>query len=285
MPRQRLRIDTAADQEYRARLSRIKNMGIPVGRAVDPPHEPDRLTLEQTESEWSIIYELPLNEVAVIVPATLTILKSGILITDVAMMTPWEESSIDLWDPEERPYYYKELIDTLYHQPPTFLNDWLTSGVPLRPRQVEGVIIAHGYISVPPKCHDETLVAVKLSLMDERLNELSFRFGVRVDRSVMRKCERRRRERGEFDPAKRSGLFGPNSGQLRDQMRVSRDKAIMQPHVSREFAQSAKGSGLFEPKGGQLRDQKSVSRDEAIKKPHIRGEHDATGDPRTPKIN
>jgi len=237
MPTQRLRLNTTEDQAYRARLSRLKNLGIPVGCAVDPRYEPGRLTFEQTESELPSIYELPLNEVAVIVPAEMTILKPGILITDSAMMSPWEEWPIDLWDDPESPYY-KDLIGTLYYQPPTFLNDWLTSGVPLRPRQVEGVIIAHGYLSVPPECHDETLVTVELLLRDERRNELSFEFGVRVNRSVMRKCERQQRER-------------------------------------REFAPSAKRRGLFEPKGGQLRNQKSGSRDEAIKQPYIGGEHDA----------
>src|ERR1035438_804160 len=105
MPRQRLRINTTEDQEYRARLSRIKNMGIPVGRAVDPPREPDRLTFEQTESELPSIYELPLNEVAVIVPAKMTILQPGTLITAAAMMPPWEESHLDLWDDLEAQYY------------------------------------------------------------------------------------------------------------------------------------------------------------------------------------
>src|ERR1022692_937325 len=119
MPTQRLKINTTEDQEYRARLSRIKNMGIPVGRAVDPPHEPDRLTFEQTGSELPSIYELPLNEVAVIVPAKMTILQSGTLITAAAMMPPWEESHIDLWDDPENAHY-RYLVGMLYHQPPTF---------------------------------------------------------------------------------------------------------------------------------------------------------------------
>lgn len=146
-------------------------------------------------------------------PAKMTVLKSGILITHVAMMTPWEDFPLDLWDSRESSYY-TDVIGGLCHFPPTVLNPWLKRDVPPRPRQVEGVIIAHGYISVPPECHDETLVTVSLLLMDERRNELSFEFGVRVDRSVMRKCERRQRER-------------------------------------LAFARSTKGSGLFEPKGGQ----------------------------------
>jgi hypothetical protein len=247
MPTQRSRLTRTEDQEYRSRLSRLEQLGIPVGCAVDPRHEPARLTLEQTPDEFARIYELPSGQVAVVVPATITVLKSGILITHVAMVTPWEDWPLDLWDPKESSYY-TDLIGGLCHFPPTVLNPWLERDVPLRPRRVEGVIIAQGYSSVPPECHDETLVTVKLLLMDERRDELSFEFGVRVDRSVVRKCERRQRERREFGrPLKRSGLFGPQAEQRRD--------------------------------------QKSASRDEAIKQPHIRGEHDATGDPRTPKIN
>jgi hypothetical protein len=99
-----------------------------------------------------------------------------------------------------------------------------------------------GYIPVPPECHDETLVTVKLLLMDERRNELSFGFGVRVDRSVMRKCERQQRER-------------------------------------RAFAQSTKGGELFEPKRGQSGDQKSVSPGETLKQPRASGKHGATNLP------
>jgi hypothetical protein len=232
MPRQRLRINTTEDQEYRARLSRIKNMGIPVGRAVDPPREPDRLTFEQTESELPSIYELPLNEVAVIVPAKMTILQPGTLITAAAMMPPWEESHLDLWDDLEA-QYYRYLVGMLYHQPPTILNDRLTSGVPLRPRQVEGVIIAHGYGSIPSQYHDESLVTMELLLKDERRDELCFNFEVRVDRSMKRKYERQHQERlADLRLTKGGGLYAPKRGQLGDQKSVSRKEAIKQPYAS-----------------------------------------------------
>ncbi len=174
----------------------------------------------------------------------MTVLKSGILITDVAMRTPWDDCPLELSDLEGRPYY-QYLIGRLYHSPPQLLNPWLERDVPLRPCRVGGVIIAYGYVSVPPQCHDETLVTVQLLLEDERRDELSFEFGVPVDRSVMRKCERQQRER-------------------------------------REFARSVKGGGLFEPKGGRLRDPESVSRD---KQPQAGGDHDTTCDARTPKPN
>jgi hypothetical protein len=242
MTTQRSRVAKMEDREYRARLSRLEKLGIPVGCAVDARHEPKRLAFEQTPYEFARIYELPLDEVAVIVPAKMTILKSGILITDVAMKTPWDDCPLELSNLEGRPYY-QYLIGRLYHSPPELLSPWLERDVPLRPRRVEGVIIAYGYVSVPPQCHDETLVTVQLLLEDEGRNQLSFGFGVRVDRSVMRRCERQQRQR-------------------------------------REFARSVKGGDLFEPKGGRLRDPESVSRE---KQPQAGGEHDATGGARTPE--
>jgi hypothetical protein len=222
MTTQRSRLTKMEDQEFRARLSRLEKLGILVGCAVDARREPERLTLEQTPGELAGIYELPLDEVAVIVPAKMTILKSGILITDVAMRTPWDDCPLELSDLEECPYY-RYLIGGL-HRSPELLNPWLERDIPLRPRRMEGVIIAYGYVSVPPQCHDEMLVTVQLLLEDEGRNQLSFEFGVRMDRSVMRKCEPEQRQR-------------------------------------REFARSVKGGDLFEPKGGRLRDPESVSRD------------------------
>src|SRR6266849_2079620 len=112
MPTQGSSLTKTEDHEYRARLSRLEKMGIPIGCTVDPRHEPDRLTLDQTEYELATIYELPLDEVAVVLPAKLTVRKSGILITNVAMMTPWEAWPLDLWDPEGSSYY-KDLIGTM----------------------------------------------------------------------------------------------------------------------------------------------------------------------------
>jgi hypothetical protein len=245
MPTQKLKLTNTEDQEYRTRLSRLEKMDIQIGHAGDPSHEPDGITLEQIEHEFARIYELPSGAVAVVVPAKMIVLKPGILITDVAMMTPWDDFPLDLSDPEGS-LFYKDLIGGLYHFPPRLLNPWLKREVPLRPRQVEGVIVAHGWSSFPSKYHDESLVTVELLLRDERRNELCFDFGVRVDRSVKRKYERRQRER-------------------------------------REFARSTKGGGLYERKGGQPGDQKSVSPEEAIKQPHASGEHDATCDARTPE--
>jgi hypothetical protein len=227
MPTKKLRLTTTEAQEHRTHLLRLEQMGIPIGYAEDPSLEPDRFTLEQIEHEFARIYELPSGAVAVVAPAKLTVRISGLLFTDHELRLPWDDFPLELSDPEENSYY-QELITWLPHySPPTILNRLLTPEVPLRQRQVQGVIVAEGWTSVPPECHDESLVTVELLLRDERRNEFCFEFGVRVDRSVKRKYEARQRERHErMRSTKRGGLYGPARGQLGDQKSVSPEEAI-----------------------------------------------------------
>jgi len=154
-------------------------------------------------------------------PAKIIVPISGILPTACAMMIPWDDFPLELSDPTESKYY-QALIDELPYHPTELLNDWLTSKTPLCRRQAEGVIVAEGWTSFPPDLHDETLVTVELLLRDEQHNEICFDFGVRVDRSMKRKHERRQRERRERTRlTKPGGLYG---GQLGDQKSVCRKK-------------------------------------------------------------
>jgi len=232
MPTKRSRLIKTEEQEYRTRLSQLEGMGILTGRACDLSPEPDRLTFEQTWDELAMIHVLP-SGVVVIVPAKMIVL-SGILTTDVAMKTPWDYLSLDLNDLEETPYF-KDLIRGLYHFPPTLLNPYLKRELPLDVRQVEGVIIAHGDTSVPPEYPDEKPVKVELLVRDERRNELSFDFVAKLDRSMMHKWERQRRERREHAGwINRTGLFGPARRQPGNQKSVSPEK----PSCSRKLAVS-----------------------------------------------
>jgi hypothetical protein len=149
------------------------------------------------------------------------------------MMTP-SGDLLDLDDPEESSDY-KGVIGSLYHSPPRLLNPYLKRELPQDVRQVKGVIIAHGQSSIPSKYHDESPVTVELLLRDERREELSFDFGVRVDRSMMHKWERRQREQLERSRwTKRTGLFGPARRQPGDQKSVSPEK----PSSGRKLAVS-----------------------------------------------
>jgi hypothetical protein len=125
------------------------------------------------------------------------------------MMLPWDDFPLDLSDPEEDPNY-EHLIGRLPYHLPLLLNRFLTSHVPLTIQRQEGVIIAQGYTRVPAKYHDETCVNLELLLSDEWGNIVCFDFGARMDHSVMRAWDRRRREHPErAGSMKKTGLFGP----------------------------------------------------------------------------
>lgn len=219
MPTHKSRLTKTQDQEYRARLSRLEEIGIPIGCAEDPSLEPDRLILEQIQHDFARLHELPAGAVAVVVPVRMTVLTSGILIRGLGLMTGLDDDPLDVSDPEGWPSY-EDVIDWFPFSPKV-LNHRLTNGVPLRHCQVEGVIIANGWSAVPPQWHDEALVKVELLFTDERRHEMSFVFGVRVDRSLKRQYERRQRERRERTPLTRprGGLY--DGGQLADPKSVS----------------------------------------------------------------
>jgi len=235
MPKQRLKITKKEDQEYRTCLLRLEKMGISTGSPGNPSPELDRFVLEQISHEFARIYELPSGAVAVVAPAKLTVRISGLLFTDHALMLPWGEFPLELSNLEESPYCQELITWSPDYSPPRILNSLLTPEVPLRPCQVKGVIVAEGWTSVPPKCHDESLVTVELLLRDEQRNEFQFDFRARVNRSLMRQYERRQLERRErMGSTKGGGLYGPSRAHLGDQKSVSPEEAINLPDASSE---------------------------------------------------
>ncbi len=216
MPTRRAKLTKSEAAEYRTQLSQLKEMGVLVGDAGESTPEPDPFTLEQVDHELAKLYELPLGEIAVVGFAELTVLRSGDLITDREMMTPWGDV-FDLGDPEECPYY-DDLICGWPEWPPKFLNSWLTHHLPLHPRQEEGAIIATGRGSIPTNCHDETKVTVELLLRNQWGKESCFDFQVRVDRFVKNKYEQRQQELREVTRlTKRVSIFEREDAEIRDQ--------------------------------------------------------------------
>lgn len=226
MPKQRLKVTKTEDQEYRARLLQLKEMGVPTGSVCGASPEPERLTVEQTEDECAWIYELPSGGVAVVAPAKLTVRVPGTLITHAEVAIPDFDCELDLSDPWES-LWHAQLMNLLPYNLTECLNDGLTSEVPLSVRQVRGAIIAEGWASVPAKLHDYAPVSVELFLWDARDNEFQFNFRARVNRSLVRKYEQRQLERRErMRSTMRSGLFGPARGQVENQKSVSPKEAI-----------------------------------------------------------
>ena len=188
MPTKRLRLTKAEIQEHHASLLWLKSIGIPVSGADELSHPPVRLKLLQVDHELAKLYSLPVIGLVVVVRAKLLVLTGGLLITDSEMTIPCDPLPLDLSDPEASAYYEDVIYGSIPY-PPILLNGRLTGEVPLRRGQVEGMIIAKGWSSVPPQYHDHKQVPIELSLWDECGNELSFAFWARVDRSVKRKYE------------------------------------------------------------------------------------------------
>ena len=230
MPIKKSRLTGAEYQDHRARLLRLGKMGIPTGSIDDPPHDPELLTLEQVYADLGKLHELPWGEIAVSWFAGLTVLRSGGLIIDSEIRTPWGDV-LDLGVPTECSYY-DDLISGWPEFPPKFLNHWLTHHVPLRPRREEGAIFAMGRGSVPSEYHDHHPVAVKLFLKDQRRNKLCFDFRVRVDRIVKHKYERRQAELRKRS-TKRVPIFKREDGQLENQEKPSSSQT---PYMSMTHA-------------------------------------------------
>ena len=185
MPKQRPKMD---DREFRARLLRLKQLGVTVGPVANLSHEPERLILKQTDDGSATLYELPSGELAVVIPIEITVLMSGVLIIGRDLTTSLDDFPLDFTDPEWG--HYESVID-VYPYPAKNLNCLLTSGLPLSPRQARGVLIANGWSKIPPQYHDNVQLKVQLLLMDEKRNEICSEFVVLLDRTLKRIYERK----------------------------------------------------------------------------------------------
>jgi hypothetical protein len=246
MRTKRLKLTKAEIQEHHASLLWLKSIGIPVSGADDLSHPPVRLKLLQVDHELGTIHDLPGAALAVVLHAKLLVFTGGIFITRYEATIPWDPLPLDLSDPEASAYY-EDVISGSIPYPPMLLNRRLTGEVPLRRGQVQGMIIAMGWSSVPPQYHDHKQVPIELSLWDECDNELGFAFWARVDRSVKRKYE----------------WLEQRHGVVRSTKRVP----------------------IFKPEDGKLGEENGILPEEAIKHLHAGGEHDATCGARTPATN
>jgi hypothetical protein len=209
MPIRKRRLTRIETLEYRGRLAQLEKMGIRVGSTVDSPVDPDRLTLDEIHDGTAKIYDLPSNAVVVAIPARLSVLKSGMLITHVSVKIPWDDCPLELNQPEAGIVYEDLMLGALPSPLPKVLNRWLKSETPLRPRSVEGVILAEGWTSFPTDHQDSMPVTVQLLIEDERHNKIKFDFEARVDRNLKRRYERKRKRYFESIQPSTGGLFEP----------------------------------------------------------------------------
>jgi len=184
------RLTETEEAQFRSSLSRLKQIGIRVGRiGYHSPTEPDRFSLEQIGPDFfASVHELDDGIVAVALPAKLIIRKPGFIITEARLIPSWFDSEINLDNVVYDKAFREGIMPLLEGLPPTILNrEFIGRRVPLRPCQVEGVIIGIGYSPLPSNLHDDQLVNVKLEVVDQSNGVFSFEFRARVDRGIMKR--------------------------------------------------------------------------------------------------
>jgi hypothetical protein len=134
------------------------------------------------------------------------------MITDATLFPQWDDCSLDLEEPQEH-QYFEEFTQDFPTYRPKILNKYLVDCPrPLQICQLQGLIIATGWIRVPAEYPDEKRVSFHLCLRDEQEREYDYYFYARVDRRLKIQQERKMREAAElvrnrvplFDPRERA---------------------------------------------------------------------------------
>jgi hypothetical protein len=129
MPYRKTRLNRTEKAECLRYLRQLQAEGVDVeipSAWIDPSPDPDRLALEQIHhTATATIYDLPSSAVAIVLPARMTVLKAGLLVVDVAIMTPWDDFLLELIEPGES-FMNEGLMGGVLPEPsPTILNGWL----------------------------------------------------------------------------------------------------------------------------------------------------------------
>ena len=192
MPTKRLRLSKMEQTDYRMSCRQLEELGIEVGTAEDFRPQQARFTLEQGEPEFARVYDLPGGDVAAVLPAKLTVLKSGVMFTDALVVAEWDSFPLDLEGAEENRYFdrFKRLGPSWE---PIILNDFLVGRPhPLQPCQWDGFIVATGWASIPAECEDGARLRLELRLRDEQGSDFCYTFTAAVDQRFKREYERSR---------------------------------------------------------------------------------------------
>jgi hypothetical protein len=191
MPIRKPRLTKSEFLDHCTRLVQLEQMGVPVESRFASPPDPNWLILEAIHDGTARIYDLPSWAIVIVIPARLSVLKSGMLITDVSVRIPWDDFPLELNQPDTGIVCEELLQGALPNPLPKVLNSFLKSENPLRRRCVEGLILAEGSTDFPAEYQDGMPLTVQLLIEYDRRNKLEFDFEVRVDRSVKRSYERR----------------------------------------------------------------------------------------------
>lgn len=192
MPTRQRPLKKKEQSDYEATCSQLEKLGIEAkcNRIPDPKQR--CFSLEPIYEEFARAHDLPDGSVAVTLPAKLTVLKSGVMFNDALVLPQWDDASLDLEEPQEH-RHFAEFIRDFPRFEPTVLNKFLVGRqLPLRPCQLEGLIIAIGWSHVPAVYQDEKRVSFKVCLTDRQEAEVRCNFIARVDRRLKLRYESQR---------------------------------------------------------------------------------------------
>ena len=236
MPTRKLKLTRAEEAVFRASISRSKEIGALPEFAGGHPYVPKSLRLHPLQTEDAEVWELPSGEVAAILPIEIMRpLRPRAWIVGCQIVLPWEGPEFELQDPEHNGIY-SHLKQRLY--PERLLNRWLTDQIPLPDRKLQGYIVGYSWIQIPPEYPNEMPVSVKLMVTDDRKAEYYLDFAAHLDRSLKLSYERKRQARAQlFNPAHRTGLYGPARSEYRD-----RSVAVKSKDMGKDLASSGAGN-------------------------------------------
>jgi hypothetical protein len=196
--------------DYQSCLRHLREIGVVTGPIPPTGSKHTLPKLEQIDADLARVYELPDEEVAVVLPAKLTVLHSGGMIMDMRLTLPWSDCLLEVGDPRNHQFFPEVTQD--WPGPLKILNDWLVDReVPLRTCQRSGLIVGTGWAPVPAAYPANREVQIELSLFDQWDNVMRFEFKARLDRHIARTSVVRRTSllRNASTASKSAGLFEP----------------------------------------------------------------------------
>ena len=216
MPIAKLRLSRREALDYQAAVCRLRQMGVAVGKAGDFSQKTAsrlqrNLIVEQIDPEFATIYDLPGIALAVVIPAKLLVLGSGVLIVEAEITVPWYPLPLELEQPEHHAFFDRVIAGSI-PWPRKLLNRRLTGEQNLYRGQGEGLIVGMGYSSVPLQYGEGAKVPITLSLWDEQDNESSFTFHAQVNRILKQRYEREQAEWRRYH--KRIPIFSEETRRL-----------------------------------------------------------------------
>jgi hypothetical protein len=210
MPKAMTRFTVAEKNDYHSRLLHLREIGVVTGPIprTEVKHIFPRLV--PIDADFARVFELPDEQVGVVLPAKLTVVHSGAMITEMRLKLPWSDCLLEVGDSRNHRFFPDVTQD--WPGPLKILNDWLVDReVPLRTCQRSGLIVGTGWAPVPAAYPADFEVRVELSLYDQRDNVMRLEFKARLDRHIAQTSRVRRASllRNAATASKSAGLFEP----------------------------------------------------------------------------